>query len=75
MNRSDQEEQRRRAWQDGIGRLDQLLKDYPDTAYLAEALYERLGVAKPRPHQQGAGRVPASSEEEQGRTGRAGRCS
>jgi TolA-binding protein len=41
MNRGDQEEPRRRAWQDGVARLDRLLKKFPDTTYLAEALYER----------------------------------
>ncbi len=41
MNRNDQEDERRRLWQDGIARLDQVLKGYPDTPYLAEALYER----------------------------------
>jgi len=41
MNRNDQEDDRRQAWQKDLARLDQLIKDFPDTSYLAEALYER----------------------------------
>jgi TolA-binding protein len=41
MNRNDQEDRRRQAWQADLARVDRLIKEFPDTTYLAEALYER----------------------------------
>jgi TolA-binding protein len=41
MIRNDQEERRRQAWQGDLARIDELIKDFPDTSYLAEAQYER----------------------------------
>jgi TolA-binding protein len=41
MTRNDQENQRTAAWQKDLALVDQLVKDIPDTPYLAEALYER----------------------------------
>jgi TolA-binding protein len=41
LNRNDQEDRRRQAWQTDLARIDELIKDFPDTTYLAEALYER----------------------------------
>ena len=41
MNRGDQEKQRGETWQKDLDPLDQLVKDFPDTRYLPEALYER----------------------------------
>jgi TolA-binding protein len=41
MLRPEQEEQRKETWQKGLALVDRLVKEFPDTSYLPEALYER----------------------------------
>ncbi len=41
MNRNDQEDRRQQVWQADLARVDELIKEFPDTTYLSEARYER----------------------------------
>jgi cellulose synthase operon protein C len=41
ITRNEQENQRRQLWQQDLAIIDRLVKDYADTTYLPEALYER----------------------------------
>ena len=77
MNRHDQEDRRRHAWQTGLARVDELIKDFPDTTYLAEAVYERgwaPAETQSRLEEAASAELPEGAGQKHRRAGRARRA-